>query len=63
MVMTCLEILCAILLKIKYLQSVELVNINKSVITDVCQWVTRDTGIIKMKVFNNFDILRTREKQ
>lgn len=63
MVMTCLEILCAILLKIKYLQSVELVNINKSVITDVCQWVTRDTGIIKMKGFNNFDILRTREKQ
>lgn len=63
MVMTCLEILCAILLKIKYLQSVELVNINKSVITDVCQWVTRDTGIIKMKRFDNFDILRTREKQ
>ena len=63
MVMTCLEILCAILLKIKYLQSVELVNINKSVMTDVCQWVTRDTGIIKMKRFDNFDILRTREKQ
>lgn len=63
MVMTCLEILCAILLKIKYLQSVELVNINKSVITDVCQWVTRDTGIIKMKRFDNFDILRTREKE
>ena len=63
MAMTCLEILCAILLKIKYLQSVELVNINKSVVRDVCQWVTRDTGIIKMKRFDNFDILRTREKE
>ena len=63
MVMTCLEILYAILLKIKYLQLVELVNINKSVITDVFQWITRDTGTINMKRFDNFGILRTREKE